>query len=186
MALLARAAVGKDEASATVLILLTEADVDGLLSLTEGHGAAEDALLVGLLRDGTLCTLGGVSAIRNSGALVILHHALCAVLVILHEDLGGAGRLVAVGDGVMAGHGLIDGVVEGGWVTGTLVGCELLGAGVVDVNITQGLELLLERVDGHAHGRGGRRTGGHGNLGLGEGRGSNLCGGEHAVNGEGW
>lgn len=84
---LTRAAVGKDHASATVLVLLPETDVDGLLSLTEGHGAGEDTLLEGLLGHGTLCTLGGVCAKRNSGTLVILHHALCAVLVILHQDL---------------------------------------------------------------------------------------------------
>lgn len=111
LGLLARATVCEDEAGATVLVLLPETNVDGLLSLTEGACAVEDALVKGLLGLGTLCALGSVGTEGNCGTLVVLHHALCAVLVVLHEDLGSARGLVASGDGIVTSAGGGGGVV---------------------------------------------------------------------------
>lgn len=164
LSFLTRAVVGKDETGATVLILLPETNVDRLLSLTECHGTVENALFECLLGDGSLGTLCGVSTKRDCGTLVDLHHPLCAILVILHEDLGSARGLVAVGDGVVSGHGLSIGVVKCDWIAGTLVSGKLFRTGIVDIDVAKGLELLLERIDGHANGGGRGPTCGNGYL----------------------
>lgn len=59
------AAVGENECKTTVLVLLTKANIDGLLSLAECLGAVENALVKSLLRKGSLGALGGVLSVRH-------------------------------------------------------------------------------------------------------------------------
>lgn len=84
----------------------------------------------------------------------------------------------------MTGHGGLGRVVEDGGVATSLVGGELLGTGVVNVYLSGGLELLLERIDGHADGGGGGCGSLRGDIVLGEGRGSDVDGREHSVYGK--
>lgn len=178
------AAVRENECQTTVLVLLTKTDVDGLLGLAECLSTVENALVKGLLRKSSLGALGGVLAVRNGGALEDLHHSLCAVLVVFLEDLLGARGDAAVGDGVVAGHGGLVRVVEGDGIASSLVGGELLRTGVVNVNLSNRLELFLEGIDGHADG-GGRVSGSlEGDIVLGEGRGSDVDSGEHSIDGK--
>ena len=186
LVLLTGAIVGKDESEAAVFVLLIETDVDGLLCLTECLGTVEDSLLEGLL--GHSC-LGALCVVHTEGygrPLEELHHSLCTVFIILHEDLVRAGRLAAIREGVVPGVGRLGGVVKAcSSIAGTLVGSKLLRTRVIDVDLTLGLELSLVGIDSHGDGGGAGGCGGS-YIVLGKGRCSNLRSGEHAIDGECW
>lgn len=83
----------------------------------------------------------------------------------------------------MAGKSLRVGKFKGHGIAGTNVGCELLRAGIIDADTTDGLELPLEGVDGH--GDRCRRRGGflRGDIIPGEGGGGYVGSGKHGRDG---